>query len=451
MSDNNMPPRQPPSAGEPTGRGPWGQPAAGRPDQPVIDSAPNGEALPHGAQPSTLSLAGQAGDFLKLIIRGAWLQLFTFGFYRFWLTTDIRRYLWSHTIVDGDGGEYTGTARELLFGFLFALAILTPIYLLYFIGGVEAERAKAFASIPLGLFLVLLGQFAIYRARRYRLTRTIWRGVRFWMDGSGWNFAFRSFAWLILVFLTLGLLYPWRAASLERYKMRHTHYGNIQGDFEANGWDFFKKGVWLWLIALVPFVLVFAALVQVGIQAEKGWVAPAKIFAAITLASSGLIILPIIWPFFQALEWRWWASGVRIGDARLSSSVRGGAIFVLYLKLLFAVFIMSIAVSIAGGLLFAIAAAISQGLFDTSLTQLIAALAQSSPYVGVAIVILGYLILGLAFGVVQRYFLQYRYWALMVSNMEIHNVHALDGAKVEGELAGSLGEGLADGLDVGGF
>ena len=50
--------------------------------------------------------------------------------------------------------EYTGRGKELLIGFLFALAILVPIYLAYFLVGLEAERFKAFASFP--LFAVLL-------------------------------------------------------------------------------------------------------------------------------------------------------------------------------------------------------------------------------------------------------------------------------------------------------
>ena len=34
--------------------------------------------------------------------------------------------------------------------------------------------------------LGLLGQYAVYRARRYRLTRTIYRGLRFHQSGSAW-------------------------------------------------------------------------------------------------------------------------------------------------------------------------------------------------------------------------------------------------------------------------
>ena len=132
-------------------------------------------------------------------MRGALLELVTLGFYRFWLATDMRRHLWSNTSVNGDAPEYTGTAKELLIGFLFALAILAPIYLIYFLVGLEAERLQAFASIPLGLFFYLFAQFAIYRARRYRLTRTVWRGVRFWMTGSGVSYAWRAGLWGLLV------------------------------------------------------------------------------------------------------------------------------------------------------------------------------------------------------------------------------------------------------------
>src|SRR6202011_2812823 len=196
-----------------------------------------------------VSFSGDRGEFRRLATRGACLELVTVGFYRFWLATDIRRHLWSHTTVDGDAAEYTGRGRELLIGFLFALAIIVPVYLAYFVASLEAERYKAFASFPLLAFFYLFGQFAIYRARRYRLTRTVWRGVRFWMSGSGWSYAARAALWAVLVGLTLGLLLPWREAALERYKMRHSYYGDLQGSFEGEGWEFFKRGWWLWLLA----------------------------------------------------------------------------------------------------------------------------------------------------------------------------------------------------------
>src|SRR5215475_9449276 len=245
-------------------------------------------------RPVEVSFLGDRGEFRRLVTRGAGLELITVGFYRFWLATDIRRHLWSNTLIDGDAAEYTGRGKELLIGFLFALAILVPIYLAYFLISVEAERLEGFASIPLLLAFYAFGQFAIYRARRYRLTRTVWRGVRFWMDGSGWAYSWRAMLWGFLVILTLGLALPWRAAALERYKMRHSYYGDLQGDFTGEGKEFFKRAWGLW--ALAPFAIV--------------------LFPA----------LPFLYARLKAIEWRWWLSGIRFGGVRLESKLPGDAL-----------------------------------------------------------------------------------------------------------------------------
>src|SRR5216684_1698511 len=109
--------------------------------------------------PMPVGFSGSRSEFFHLVKRGAGLEFATLGFYRFWLTTDIRRHLWTNTEIDGDAAEYTGRAKELLIGFLIALAILVPVYLGYFLVGLEAERVKAFASFPLFAFFYVFGQF----------------------------------------------------------------------------------------------------------------------------------------------------------------------------------------------------------------------------------------------------------------------------------------------------
>src|SRR5689334_15439986 len=90
------------------------------------------------------TFTGNARQFFRTALIGYLLQIPTFGFYRFWLITDIRRHLWSHTRIGDESLEYTGRARELLIGFLIALAILTPLYVGYFLLGIEAELWQAF-------------------------------------------------------------------------------------------------------------------------------------------------------------------------------------------------------------------------------------------------------------------------------------------------------------------
>ena len=292
-------------------------------------------SVPHFPPPPPLpassvkvEFSGDRGDFFRLVRNGTGLELITFGFYRFWLATDIRHHLWSHTSIEGDAPEYTGRGRELLIGFLFAMAILVPIYLAYAVIGIEAERAKAFASLPLILFFYLFGQFAIYRARRYRLTRTVWRGVRFWMDGSGWAYAGRAFGWALLVAITLGALLPWREAALERYKMRHCHYGDLQGSFEGRASELFKRGWKLWLVALSPGIIGLAmAIANAGHKMSAG---EGSLFGLVMLL--WMIALPFIYGAFKAIEWRWWISGIRFGDVSFESNLSAHDLYGLYWK-----------------------------------------------------------------------------------------------------------------------
>jgi uncharacterized membrane protein YjgN (DUF898 family) len=53
---------------------------------------------------------------------------------------------------------------------------------------------------------------------------------------------------------TLGLTYPWAVASLERYKMRHTFYGDVGGKFVGAGWRLFLRGIPIWIIIVGPIV-----------------------------------------------------------------------------------------------------------------------------------------------------------------------------------------------------
>jgi len=167
--------------------------------------------------PAVARFRGEPGAFWRLVARGAALLMFTLGIYRFWLTTDIRRFLWSNTELAGESFEYTGIARELLLGFLIAIAILVPLYTAFFLltlaGGPTGELISAIAF----LLLTLLGQYAVYRARRYRLTRTIYRGVRFHQTGSAWRYAVCALFWWGLILLTLGLAFPFAQSRLERF------------------------------------------------------------------------------------------------------------------------------------------------------------------------------------------------------------------------------------------
>ncbi|THD59474.1 MAG: DUF898 family protein [Bradyrhizobium sp.] len=379
--------------------------------------------------PVPVSFSGDRGEFRRLVMRGTGLELVTVGFYRFWLATDIRRHLWSNTDIGEDAAEYTGTGKELLLGFLFALAILVPIYLIYFLIGLEAERARAFASIPLFLFFYVFGQFAIYRARRYRLTRTVWRGVRFWMSGSGWAYAARAALWGLLAIVTLGLALPWREAALERYKMRHSYYGDLEGSFAGSGWELFRQGWWLWLLGVLVVVMALAAAKAPGVS------------------SLLMVAAPFLYGTFKAIEWRWWLSGIRFGAVRFESALSRTALIGLYWKVIGWFFLL---VMLFSAYAFACAALIAS-VNQTPIAKLFVPgnLQASIPMLGLSIV--GYLALVLGMNVVMRMYLLRDVWARVISSTAVHNIEAAANVVARGELASALGEGFADGLDVAGF
>ncbi len=392
---------------------------------------------------SPVTFTGVRGDFRRLVMRGALLELVTLGFYRFWLATDMRRHWWSHTVVEGDAPEYTGTAKELLIGFLFALAILAPVYLIYFFIGLEAERARALASIPLVLFFFLFYQFAMYRARRYRLSRTIWRGVRFWMKGSGTVYALRAGLWGLLVIITLGLALPWYQAALERYKMQNSFYGDLPGGFEGTGWGFFKSVWWLWLTTLLIMVLLGG----LGQVAALG--AP-RAATGLLAGLSGLVL--IVWwvcayAVYKALEWRWWISGIRFGDVRVESKLTGGALIGLYWKVIGWSFLILLAL-FAWIVAVVFGAMAVTGVRDTGGQAFATAMQNPGTLVAMAI---GYIACALVFGVILRLYLRRDVWARVASSALVYNLAAADNVAARGEAANALGEGFADGIDIGGF
>jgi len=415
----------------------------------MIAPEPAGTNPPH--RDARVGFNGQNSDFRRLVTRGALLELVTFGFYRFWLMTNIRRHLWSNTSVEGDALEYTGRGRDLFIGFLVALAILVPVYLGYFLVAIEAERLKAFASLPLALFFYGFLQFAIYRARRYRLTRTIWRGVRFWMNGSGIAYAWRAFGWALLAGVTFGLAYPWQQAALERYKLGHTSYGDLPGRFDGRGWEFFKRGAWLWLLGVVLVIAAVAGIAIIGREAGKP-PAPAGVLLMVVLAIGAFVaIFGFIYPAFKAIEWKWWAQGLRFGDVRFDSDLSRGALIGNYWKLFAMSFLVIAAVIGFMFIVLLVVFGVSMGLGAKSEDWS----AWMKPgHVSPAVIVLSvipYLAMFLGLGIVQRIYLVQRIWKLVTASITLHRLDAADHVAAKGDAANAFGEGLLDGLDIGGF
>ncbi len=204
---------------------------------------------------------GRAGEVAGIAVTNGLLGLVTLGFYRFWGKTRLRRYLWGRVGFDGDAFEYSGTGMELFVGFLVAIAILIPLGIL----GSVVEFAfpangavLAVSGIVQGLAIVFLVQFAIYRARRYRLTRTQWRGIRAGQTGSAVSYAFVLLWWFVAVGLTLGLAYPVMRAGMQRYRTENTWLGTEQFSFLGGAGPLFGRWLLAWLLLIPTLGLSYA-------------------------------------------------------------------------------------------------------------------------------------------------------------------------------------------------
>jgi uncharacterized membrane protein YjgN (DUF898 family) len=215
---------------------------------------------------------GDTGSLFVLWLKVLGLSIITLGFYRFWGRTRIRSYLWSHVSLLGDRCEYDGTGMELFLRFLVALLIFAPLLSIgplavWMRFGVFWAKVAQYAQLAL---LFYLSYFAIYAGRRYRTSRTLWRGIRGGLDGSANNYAWRAIGYTALSAVTLGLAGPWRYVGLWRYEMKNTGFGDVQFDFEGRGSDLFGAFIITWAFSLLAFVFFLAGVFGVVLLMWNG-------------------------------------------------------------------------------------------------------------------------------------------------------------------------------------
>jgi len=415
----------------------------------------------HPASAVRLRFVGDRGDYWRLMIRGGVLQAITLGIYRFWLFTDMRRFLWASTAVEGEALEYTGTAAELLIGFLLAIGILIPAYALLFVASLELGILSILSGVLAFVVLAGFGQYAVYRARRYRLTRTVFRGLRFHQGGSAVRYAVRAMLWWIPIGMTLGLASPWATANLERCKMRNTFYGSLGGSFAGAGGRLFGRNILIWFLVVSPLVVALAAAVT-----TINWVAVAEalededtlnLIVALGIDEPltrglGLLIPGVMWavfasailyPAYQAIVMRWWLGGLRLGGTAVASDLRMRGYYGAYLRYLLYVALFSIAFSIVAGVIGGLGYMALRGEIDFARASLLRdGLLAGSGLIAYVIYIVGV-------STIYQVAVKMRLWQVAVESVLISGIAALDHVQAGEAASSAVGEGLADALGTG--
>ena len=400
------------------------------------------------ARVGRVEFTGSRHELFAIIMRGYALMIPTLGLYRFWQATWKRRFYWQNTVIDGDPLEYTGNASQLLIGFFFALAFFLPIYLALFVLSMQESSFVVLGYLGLGLLFWLLMGYGVYRARDFRLSRTLWRGIRFDLKGHAWAYAFLRFFWSIMMIVTLGLIYPWMASSLWKYRWRNTWYGDRKFEISGN-WRAF---------AGTYFATYFLNLLTIG--GTLGWSiathdytmvdnyplpGPITVFAGIGC----IIVLAMTLAWYRAHSASRMLSTVSCGDARITVKVGGTSLFTQFAAYVVSILLVLLLLLIVLGVavIFIIAASSSGGHApDAS----VFAMFQSGA-VNVALLILGYLIVLGILGLLAEVILGFGWWRLLARGATISNPDSLRSVRATAEDRALIGQGLADALNVGAY
>jgi uncharacterized membrane protein YjgN (DUF898 family) len=247
-----------------------------------------------------LQYHGTGGSLFGLVLVNALLTIVTLGFYSFWAKNKVREFHFSHTELDGDRFAYHGTGGELLTGalkatgILFLLVIVVAVLTITFQSlGVSQQSASVLMSVLIYVAIALLAIVAVHGARRYRLSRSSWRGIRFSYRGNLGAFFGMMVRGTLLSIVTLTLYSPFFQNQRRAFLVNSTRFGSEPFMYQADGRELFGQYIKALLLTIPT--------------------------------------LGIYWIWYAAFRHRYFWGNTTMRGARFRSSVTGDRLFVLHL------------------------------------------------------------------------------------------------------------------------
>lgn len=191
---------------------------------------------------------------LRLTLVNTLLWVVTLTVYRFWARSNVRRHVWSSVHVNGQPLEYTGKGSELFKGALIVFfVLLLPVGLI--VAGVSAAYGPdhpAVAGLQSLIFLVfsLLWGAAIFKARRYQMSRTQWRGIRGGLEGSATVYSLTYFGSLLARGITLGWSTPVMNVNLQEQMTDAMRFGDRKFRFRGRAGPLYPSYALCWFLTL---------------------------------------------------------------------------------------------------------------------------------------------------------------------------------------------------------
>ena len=280
------------------------------------------------SQSYTTVFHGTGGTLFGIHLVNTLLTFVTLGLYYFWAKVRVRKYLFGQTEFAGDRFSYHGNARELLNGAMKASLIFgVPYYVLSNAGlFLEPHAATQIAfQIAAWLLLLLFIPVAIIGARRYRLSRTDWRGIRFSFQGKSLDFIKLWLSGYFFTGLTLGLYYPYFSVTKQTFLTTHSYFGSEPFKFSGDGAVLFRPFLKIYLLAVaiaIGTALSFSPFIELPLEnvLDPETIGILVIGAVVSLVI-GVLIFRLLWLPYSVIEQRYFWEQTSIGSARFRLSI----------------------------------------------------------------------------------------------------------------------------------
>lgn len=389
----------------------------------------------------SISYAGRKGPMFRLALKTGLLTVLSLGLYRFWMKTRMRRYYWSAIRPGGTPLEYVGRPTEKLLGFLTAVVVLAfyigivNLALMFASFSLFGGNSPAYAVSFVGLAPMVF--FAQYRARRYLLARSRWRGIRFGLAPGVKGYVWRAAVHWLVTILSLGILWPRMTFALEKYRTDRTFYGDHV---------FEQTGRWQGLIGAMKHVYLAAFLIGGGTLAATLGEAPIWLLAT----AMGVLWLGLGLAYWKAESFRRLTEGKRLGPVGFRARPRPGAVVGIYLG--GALAIAGVLTGATFAMLMVLGAVV--GLMDPQLLQAgyenLADVAAIPAWIVTLLGVVAYFSVFLLWGVLRQVFITLPLARHFAETLEIVGAEGLAevGQRDRDEFAEA--EGFADALPLGG-
>ena len=112
----------------------------------------------------------------------------------------------------------------------------------------RGPMTQLLANLLLYTGLLFLVPVAIVGSRRYRLSRSSWRGIRFSFRGHAKEFIRIFVPGALLAAVTLGLYTPYFENNVRAYLTDHSYFGTRKFNYDGQGSDLFSRYLMAYLL-----------------------------------------------------------------------------------------------------------------------------------------------------------------------------------------------------------